>query len=236
MFIRKATLPLVIGTLFCLLLTPLAPASAEGAAPQIDDAAILRLFYPSAAVEAQPDFWYTVLGVSSEPGMDGDLVHRVKEVKRFGNLYLIVLESHGGAHSSGYQNYTFGVYDPAQGAITGEVMKFGADKAEYALFYRDGVLSVLYAGSTTYTGLEACSGGRWAWANGAWQLCWPRGVGDVTSEAYQDYWARRKAEIGYQDGSFADGVVLLYQRVPIAGGGLGDYTWEQDGMGYEDTF
>lgn len=216
----------------CLLLCFLVSGPAAAQAPMVpaSDADVLSLFFPGSAFEPLPDFCYTNQPLDpgyAQPNLYGNRnAYKVNEIKRFGDRLLIVVEENGAAHSEGYRNLFFGVYDPARGGLAGDVLRFGGDTAAYALFCRNGAPSVFCVGSATYQGYESCNGGRWEWNGSAWALAWPR-AGDARSQAYSDFWADRKGEIGYE----TPGSVVLYTRVREPGGDsvIPAYRWEYEG-------
>lgn len=193
------------------------PAAAEGILT--GDAAILSLFFPNCSIEARNDFYYALPVGSEGVGQGEDTAYyKVRETKSVGDKFLIALEGYGEAHWSGYRNFSFGIYDPVRGALLGSPLHFSADQGDYSLYYRNGVPYVLYIGSTTYTGLEAFSGGLWAWNGANWQQRWP-------AANQNDFWDTRKGVIDWTQISY--GVVRFYKRVHV-GPDLADYVWEED--------
>lgn len=221
---------LSIAALICLTVS-CANAAAETLMLPANDADVLSLFFPGQTFTTLPDFYYT-----SEPVPEGyaqyDIygnrnVYKINEVKRFGEQLLIVVEGHGMAHSEGYRNMLFGVYDLARGGLAGEPLSCVADSAAYALFNRDGAVNVQYAGVRIYQGHESYVGGRWAWNGSAWTLAWPANM-DARSEAYTAFWENRKCEIAYE----TPGSMALYTRVidnRDAGFVVPEYHWELEG-------
>lgn len=204
----------------CLCVLLAAPLGAQAAYP--DDTTLLSALLPGETLTALPDFYYAT-GPISEYSHDKGVIHKLREVKQMGNMLVLVMESHGMAHVEGYRNYTFAVYNPQTNALYGDALMFSADDAAYYLAYRDGELSVLYTGSTTYQGYEACSGGRWAWNQGEWKLAWPADM-EAFSDTYSAFWENRKGVISAE----FPGNMILYDRVRGIGNNAGTQ-WEYYG-------
>ncbi len=192
-----------------LLCALLSGATAEGIAVRPSDSSLLSLLYPGRPIEALSDFCYAV-DPPSDGGGDTRTAYKVRETQSFDGYLLVVVESFGGAHSEGLHNHTFAVVDLGAGALVGSPLSFQADAGDYRLGFREGILSVLYVGSTTYQGYESCYGGRWEWDGGDWRFLWPdEGTGYAT-DAYYEQWQDRKAVIA--DPFFPD-YVQMYRRV-----------------------
>lgn len=212
--------------LCCLCLLAAMPALAGDTLPVPDDEALLALFFPGQTLEPVQDFFYALgehdpANASAPYGYRN--IYRVKEKLRFDEKMLVVIEGHGIAHSEGYHNFIFGVFGLREQALLGEPLMTMADRAEYYPAFRDGVLSIVYVGGTMGQGLEGWQGGRWAWDDAAktWNLRWP--ANDATSEAYSDFWMRRKGEIDQE----TPGAMRTYTLITE---GEDTYHWEYEGV------
>lgn len=210
--------------LLALCMLARAGFATAGAIALADDASVLSLFFNTDDFTPADDFFYR-FALQAEYGPEQS--HgKVREIRPFGGQYLFVVETRGDTHPAGYCNLAFGVYDPQMGGLVGEPLRFSADWADYTVCCRDGVLSVLYIGGSTWTGLESYGGGRWVWDGGVWRMAWPY---EAYGDAYYDFWARRKPEIVHE----SPGTISTLWRVQAPEGeDLSDYVWQREGTFY----